>query len=413
MKPTPHFSNDSAHGRRNNQTATVPARLRTPAARGKAPAEPAACRAAAKPADPRRLLLLGIVAGVIFMLALLLYGSWIPASARADKTFDPPLPPHVSDMEAQTLKKLHDLKSQLNDLKQIDDWNRKLKPFRKKPDPRQVKKLEHRLNIATALYNTMMKQEKDLQKHLSVAETQKQKLHYLQEMKKQKALAEKMKAAERELQKEEQRQQGLKAQIEQEQKKEKQLKDLQEQKDKLQKIVDSPENKQKQELLRRLIAKDKEINDVKTDFEDTVKKIKEIGQKPPRSGNGTGEEITLPFNFPKGEVHPLYIECHAAGLTIYRYQFEDGGGIVKGNVPLDSIDEDSKQLKSVIDCVTEDHNNHGKLVINLQVRPSGIRAFSKVQRIIEKADNPFGTVPYNSFPLPDTGKLNFAEEDKE
>jgi len=409
MKPAHHYSNDSAHGPRGNKAGRVPARLRTPATNGKAPV---ACRLAVISAGVRRSLIIGVTAGIIFLLPLFFFATRMIGRAQLpiDDKGKKILINNLHGQQDEERTKLTGLEEKLTVLKKIDEANKELHP--PKRNPVDARKLNARLQAAKALYDKMLELEKQLQEQTRKAGAQNQKRSDLLAMLNQMKLAASLKAAQEELQKQEQRKKELKGKLELEQNKEKQLKALQDELLNLKHDIDSPGNQQKQKLLLKLEETKKQMSAVNAEIEELKQKIIAFGNNP-GPVDGTEDDVSLPFLPFKGEVHPLYIECHAAGLTIYRYKFDGGGGILEGNVSLDNIDKNSNKLKAVIASVEEDHKNNGKMAINLLVRPGGIKAYNKVSEIFEEEDSKENKLPYSVVPLPASGKLNFTKDERE
>jgi hypothetical protein len=107
--------------------------------------------------------------------------------------------------------------------------------------------------------------------------------------------------------------------------------------------------------------------------------------------------ITIRHTSPNANVRPVYVECHAAGLTVFR--------LVDGR-----IDESSHALEQVkaggafakLVAAIASPGPGPRQVINLLVRPNGVEAHDRAAALIRDAD-----APASSIPIVAPGKMRF------
>jgi len=100
-------------------------------------------------------------------------------------------------------------------------------------------------------------------------------------------------------------------------------------------------------------------------------------------------------------VHPIYVECHAVGLTIFRPSVDRAPDEI--NVATDSI-ATSSDFKSIVDEAAAAAKSGGKLVVNFLVRPSGVKAYDKALGLVTKAE-----ANWVSLPIGRSGKVMVSQ----
>jgi multidrug efflux pump subunit AcrA (membrane-fusion protein) len=115
-----------------------------------------------------------------------------------------------------------------------------------------------------------------------------------------------------------------------------------------------------------------------------------------RKANDAKGLVIIPLLTGGNRVKPVFIECHGAGLTVYR---QVGTDIQQFSVRFDDIDSDSDLAGVIKDAV--DNANSGQ-VLNLLVRPEGVKSYEKTIQNVHKAN-----APSTSIPITVAGKIQF------
>jgi hypothetical protein len=108
--------------------------------------------------------------------------------------------------------------------------------------------------------------------------------------------------------------------------------------------------------------------------------------------------VSVPL-FPADRGHrPTFVECHAAGLTVYTTA---GGNVRETPVPFERIAADPG-LQRELGRVAQAAQRGESVVINLLVRPDGIKAYDQTLPLIRK-----DKAPYSSVPITAQGRIRF------
>ena len=108
---------------------------------------------------------------------------------------------------------------------------------------------------------------------------------------------------------------------------------------------------------------------------------------------------TIQLFAPDAKVRPIFVECHSAGLTIYRVT---DGQVTTVEVPLDQIAK-NESLAQAASAVAADTKHGGGTVLNFLIRPEGVTAYDRAQRVARNA-----SASYSSVPLVAKGKIRFG-----
>ena len=206
----------------------------------------------------------------------------------------------------------------------------------------------------------------------------------------EKQLAERLKAAEALLKEQQAKADDLKQKIDLELALEKHLKEVQAQLDAATKDLNSPEAKQKAQLL----AKIAQATATETADEAEIQRLTQALEAARKKQDENKGNVVLP---PPGANHAstIYIECKSDGVTVFR---PNGSDLAEQFIAKGSIEKNS-DLKSIADHLSSGttESNH---VINFLVRPGGVKTYDSVRGEVLKDG-----VKWASYPISSTGTV--------
>ena len=153
--------------------------------------------------------------------------------------------------------------------------------------------------------------------------------------------------------------------------------------DELQKQLDGPDYLARVDLMRQIEKAKADLAAIQDRLKQLPVQIAGARQKA-SDAKGT---VTIPLLTAEAKVKPIFIECHGAGLTVYR---QVGKDIQQFSVRFDDIDSDSDLAGVIKDAADNAANGQ---VLNLLVRPDGVKAYDKTMQNVRKASAPSASVP--------------------
>lgn len=131
-----------------------------------------------------------------------------------------------------------------------------------------------------------------------------------------------------------------------------------------------------------------------------IDKLKEQIAQAERNSQARGDSVA----YRSASMQPVYIECAGSGITIYR---QSGDNVEQMTINSYAIDN-SQELSAVLGEVAADNKKNGKKVVNVLVRPGGVKTYDDFRSVLENS-----AAPWASQPIAANGKLEFASVTKE
>lgn len=131
----------------------------------------------------------------------------------------------------------------------------------------------------------------------------------------------------------------------------------------------------------------KQVAELETRKSQLQKLLKDLASQIAQAKENASDQqkyVSIPAS--KNDVKAVYVECHAAGITIYR---KVAGDIRTTKIELANL-QTAAELKSLIDEVAK---GHGQVVLNILVRPGGVKAYDKIIGNVRRAEAPYASVP--------------------
>jgi hypothetical protein len=165
----------------------------------------------------------------------------------------------------------------------------------------------------------------------------------------------------------------------------------------LEKRLSSSDVNEKIDIQNKINAAVASIADAKSEITKIRAEIDQLKEQIAQADqNSQPQSVAIAYRF--ASVRPVYIECAGSGITIYR-QFD---GAVKRTTINSYAIENSPELLSVLGEVAADNKNNGNTVVNVLVRPSGVKTYDDLRSVIKNSG-----VAWSSQPISANGTLEF------
>lgn len=162
----------------------------------------------------------------------------------------------------------------------------------------------------------------------------------------------------------------------------------------LEKKLEAAEVKEAMELMQRIALAKIAQERLATEVAELGPKLKDANKEL----ENAAAVVAIPLLPGAEKVKPVFIECHLAGITIFRPGEKN---LEEISIPLDDI-RSSNRLSSLAEDVAADARKGGNQVVNFLVRPDGVSAYDRARPVLQRA-----SAPSSSVPLVAKGKIQF------